>query len=157
MVGDAELDEGSIWEAIAEPSMTDLDNVLWVVDLNRQSLDRIIPGIRVRCWREMFGANGWNVIDAKYGKGLQAAFAEPNGELLRMSIDEMSNDVYQRLLRVSPESFGVPCRSGFAERASSAPCSLRRCPVLSPSCMRSFSVRRGIISRSMSFSTNALA
>lgn len=104
VVGDAELDEGSIWEAIAEPSMADLDNVLWVVDLNRQSLDRIIPGIRVRCWREMFGANGWNVIDAKYGKRLMAAFDEPNGELLRMSIDEMSNDVYQRLLRVSPES-----------------------------------------------------
>ena len=104
LVGDAELDEGSIWEAIAEPSMADLDNVLWVVDLNRQSLDRIIPGIRVRCWREMFGANGWNVIDAKYGKRLMAAFDEPNGELLRMSIDEMSNDVYQRLLRVSPES-----------------------------------------------------
>ncbi|MCH8868531.1 MAG: pyruvate dehydrogenase [Chloroflexi bacterium] len=104
LVGDAELDEGSIWEAIAEPSMADMDNVLWVIDLNRQSLDRIIPGIRVRCWREMFGANGWNVIDAKYGKRLQAAFAEPNGELLRMSIDEMSNDMYQRLLRVSPES-----------------------------------------------------
>lgn len=104
VVGDAELDEGSIWEAIAEPSMADLDNVLWVVDLNRQSLDRIIPGIRVRCWRDMFAANGWNVIDAKYGKRLQAAFAEPNGELLRMSIDEMSNEVYQRLLRVSPES-----------------------------------------------------
>ena len=104
VVGDAELDEGSIWEAIAEPSMAEMDNVLWVVDLNRQSLDRIIPGIRVRAWREMFAANGWNVIDAKYGKRLQAAFAEPNGELLRMSIDEMSNEVYQRLLRVSPES-----------------------------------------------------
>ncbi|PKB62098.1 MAG: hypothetical protein BZY79_00205, partial [SAR202 cluster bacterium Casp-Chloro-G4] len=117
VVGDAELDEGSIWEAIAEPSMADLNNVLWVVDLNRQSLDRIIPGIRVRCWREMFAANGWNVIDAKYGKRLQAAFAEPNGELLRMSIDEMSNDVYQRLLRVSPESLRewLPSTSRYAK------------------------------------------
>ena len=50
----------------------------------------------------MFDANGWNVIDAKYGKKLQARFAEPNGELLRMAIDEMSNEVYQRLLRVTP-------------------------------------------------------
>lgn len=103
IVGDAELDEGSVWEAIAEPEMQGLGNVLWVVDLNRQSLDRVIPGIRVRAWREMFYANGWNVIDAKYGKKLQAKFTEPNGELLRLAIDEMPNEVYQRLLRVPPQ------------------------------------------------------
>ncbi|MCL0029073.1 pyruvate dehydrogenase [Dehalococcoidia bacterium] len=101
VVGDAELDEGSVWEAIAEPAMEDLSNVIWIVDLNRQSLDRTIPGIRVQAWREMFGANGWNVIDAKYGKKMQAKFAEPYGDLLRTAIDEMSNELYQRLLRVS--------------------------------------------------------
>ena len=103
IVGDAELDEGSVWEAIAEPEMQGIGNLLWVVDLNRQSLDRVIPGIRVRAWREMFYANGWNVIDAKYGKKLQAKFTEPNGELLRLAIDEMPNEVYQRLLRVPPQ------------------------------------------------------
>ena len=102
LLGDAELDEGSVWEAITEPELKDLSNVLWVVDLNRQSLDRIIPGIRVKAWREMFAANGWRYVDAKYGKRLQAAFAEPKGELLRQSIDDMSNEVYQRLLRVDP-------------------------------------------------------
>ena len=100
LVGDAELDEGVVWESIADPSLADLQNVLWVVDLNRQSLDRIVPGIRVKVWREMFQANGWKVIDAKYGCKLRAAFAEPNGELLRKAIDDMSNDLYQRLLRV---------------------------------------------------------
>ena len=104
LVGDAELDEGSVWESIAEPALIDVGNVLWVVDLNRQSLDRIIPGIRVQVWREMFQANGWHVVDAKYGKRLQAAFAEPDGELLRQAIDDMSNEVYQRLLRVDPTS-----------------------------------------------------
>ena len=103
VIGDAELDEGSVWEAIAEPTLNGLGNILWVVDLNRQSLDRIIPGIRVRSWREMFAANGWRVVDAKYGKRLQAAFTEPNGELLRNAIDEMSNEMYQRLLRISPQ------------------------------------------------------
>jgi pyruvate dehydrogenase E1 component len=103
LVGDAELDEGSVWEAIAEPEVSQIDQTLWVVDLNRQSLDRIIPGIRVRVWREMFAANGWIVIDAKYGKHLQAAFEEPNGDLLRGAIDEMSNEVYQRLLRLSAD------------------------------------------------------
>jgi pyruvate dehydrogenase E1 component len=101
IVGDAELDEGSIWESIAEPEMSQASNIIWVVDLNRQSLDRVIPGIRVRAWREMFDANGWTVIDAKYGKILQHAFTQPNGELLRIAIDEMSNQAYQRLLRVS--------------------------------------------------------
>ena len=100
LVGDAELDEGVVWEAIADPALADMKNVIWVVDLNRQSLDRIIPGIRVEVWRQMFRANGWQVVDAKYGKKLQAAFAEPNGELLREAIDDMSNEVYQRLLRV---------------------------------------------------------
>lgn len=100
LVGDAELDEGSVWEAVSEPALADLDRLLWVVDLNRQSLDRVIPGIRVRRWRQMFAANGWRVIDAKYGKHLQAAFAEPGGELLREAIDEMSNQMYQRLLRL---------------------------------------------------------
>ncbi len=100
LVGDAELDEGSVWEAIAEPAMAATRQILWLVDLNRQSLDRIIPGIRVRCWREMFAANGWEVIDAKYGRSLQAAFDQPNGELLRICIDELSNEAYQRLLRL---------------------------------------------------------
>ena len=100
LLGDAELDEGIVWEAIADPSLADVKNLIWVVDLNRQSLDRIIPGIRVNVWREMFKANGWQVVDAKYGKRLQDAFAEPDGELLRDAIDDMSNELYQRLLRV---------------------------------------------------------
>ena len=102
LVGDAELDEGSVWEAIAEPAMAGAKHVLWIVDLNRQSLDRIIPGVRVRSWREMFAANGWDVIDAKYGRQLKAAFDEPNGELLRICIDELSNEAYQRMLRLPP-------------------------------------------------------
>ena len=103
LVGDAELDEGAVWEAIAEPSLMDLKNIIWVVDINRQSLDRVIPGIRVRCWREMFKANDWRVIEAKYGKQLQAAFQLPHGELLHECIDDLTNEAYQRLLRLSPE------------------------------------------------------
>ncbi len=116
LVGDAELDEGVVWESIADPSLADLKNVLWVVDLNRQSLDRIVPGIRVKVWREMFQANGWKVIDAKYGRKLEAAFAEPNGDLLRQSIDDMSNDLYQRLLRVDG-----PTLREWLPRASRSP------------------------------------
>ena len=121
LLGDAELDEGVVWEAIADPALADINNVLWVVDLNRQSLDRIIPGIRVRAWRQMFEANGWQVVDAKYGKRLQAAFAEPHGELLRQAIDDMSNEVYQRLLRLDAASLRQ-----WLPRTSSQPDDLAR-------------------------------
>lgn len=101
LVGDAELDEGSVWEAIAEPTMSNLDDVIWVVDLNRQSLDRVIPGIRVGAWGKMFSANGWTVINAKYGTKLQSAFKMSHGDLFKETIDQMPNELYQRLLRVS--------------------------------------------------------
>jgi pyruvate dehydrogenase E1 component len=45
MLGDAELDEGAIWQAVLDPMVRELGEVLWVVDVNRQSLDRVVPGI----------------------------------------------------------------------------------------------------------------
>jgi pyruvate dehydrogenase E1 component len=102
-LGDAELDEGSIWEAIAEPALAGLDNLIWIVDMNRQSLDRVVPGIRVRQLEAMFSANGWTVIEAKYGRRLLDAFAAPGGARLRTAIDEMPNEQYQLLLRSSGE------------------------------------------------------
>lgn len=99
LVGDAELDEGSIWESVAEPALSGLDNIIWVVDLNRQSLDRVIPGIRIRQLAAMFRTNGWEVIEAKYGRRLERAFAERGGDELRRRIDEMSNEEYQFLIR----------------------------------------------------------
>jgi pyruvate dehydrogenase E1 component len=100
VLGDAELDEGNIWEAIAEEHLTSLGNVLWIVDLNRQSLDRVIPGIRAGQLQAMFRANKWHVLEAKYGRKLQAAFARPGGEVLRRCIDDMSNQQYQALIRL---------------------------------------------------------
>jgi pyruvate dehydrogenase E1 component len=98
VVGDAELDEGNVWEALGEDFTRRLSRVLWVIDLNRQSLDRVIPDGRAQRLREMFGTNGWEVIDLKYGKRLMAVFARPNGIRLRALIDEMSNEEYQSLL-----------------------------------------------------------
>ena len=103
VLGDAELDEGSVWETVAEPVLEGVDNLIWIVDLNRQSLDRVVPGIRVERLRAMFAANGWAVIDAKYGRRLEAACRRPGGELLRRRIDDLPNDEYQRLLRAPEE------------------------------------------------------
>ena len=80
LVGDAELDEGSVWEAAVEDALSGLGNVTMIVDLNRQSLDRVIPGIRVRQIEGYFAAAGWQVVEAKYGRRLQALFAQPGGD-----------------------------------------------------------------------------
>lgn len=101
LVGDAELDEGNVWEAVLDEALEGLDNLLWIVDLNRQSLDRVIPGIRAARLKRLFEDMGWRVLEAKYGRQLQALFALPNGDLLRQRIDDMDNEEYQALIRLS--------------------------------------------------------
>ena len=100
LAGDAELDEGNVWEAIADPSLQGLGNVMWVVDANRQSLDRVVPGQKIKKLMEFFDGAGWHVVEAKYGRRLQAAFAREGGDALRHHIDEMSNEEYQSLFAV---------------------------------------------------------
>jgi pyruvate dehydrogenase E1 component len=96
-VGDAELDEGNVWEAIADPITAGLGNVMLIVDLNRQSLDRVVPGIASTRLQRFFADAGWHVTEAKYGRQLQTMFAEPGGDALRAHIDAMPNEAYQAL------------------------------------------------------------
>src|SRR5919109_241068 len=102
LLGDAELDDGAVWEAIADPSVARLGEVLWVVDLNRQSLDRVVPDIAFGRLAGMFEAAGWQVLTVKYGRRLETLFERGGGEDLRRRIDEMPNEEYQRLLRADP-------------------------------------------------------
>jgi pyruvate dehydrogenase E1 component len=99
MVGDAELDEGNVWEALGEEPVRRLGNILWIVDVNRQSLDRVVPDARPRQLVEMFRAAGWRVDELRWGRSLQARFARPGGERLRARLETASNAEYQRLLR----------------------------------------------------------
>ncbi|HEY7620360.1 MAG TPA: pyruvate dehydrogenase [Solirubrobacteraceae bacterium] len=99
LLGDAELDEGAVWEAIADPMVARLGEVLWVIDLNRQSLDRVVPDIAAGRLRSMFESAGWHSETVKYGRRLRALFARDGGEALRERIDAMGNEEYQRLLR----------------------------------------------------------
>src|SRR5881275_1434743 len=64
VLGDAELDEGNVWEAINDPALQGLGNVLWIVDFNRQSLDRVVPGVRIAQFTAQFEAAGWHVLEA---------------------------------------------------------------------------------------------
>ncbi|TDC93115.1 pyruvate dehydrogenase [Saccharopolyspora aridisoli] len=102
LLGDAELDEGACWEAILDPTVADLGEVVWIVDLNRQSLDRVVPNIAANRLQGMFTAAGWQVITLKYGQVLEELFTRPGGAALRERIDGMSNPEYQRLLRCTP-------------------------------------------------------
>ena len=97
LLGDAELDEGNVWEAILDPATRGLGEAVWIVDLNRQSLDRVVPGIRAAGLEGGFESAGWRVVELKYGRRLRAAYARDGGELLRRRIDEMPNQEYQSL------------------------------------------------------------
>ena len=83
LVGDAELDEGAIWEALVDPMVPALGEALWIVDLNRQSLDRVVPDIAAGRIGAMFEAAGWQTITLKYGRMLRGLFERPGGEALR--------------------------------------------------------------------------
>ncbi|MBF9035855.1 transketolase [Rhodobacterales bacterium HKCCE2091] len=97
LVGDAELDEGNVYEALQEGWKNDLRNCWWIIDYNRQSLDGIVrEGLFDRI-EKIFGAFGWDVVRVKYGALQRAAFAEPGGDRLRDWIDRCSNQEYAAL------------------------------------------------------------
>jgi pyruvate dehydrogenase E1 component len=102
LVGDAELDEGSVWEAWTEEAMADLAGHVVVVDLNRQSLDRVVGDHRSRQLDRLFRALGWHVVSLRFGRRLQELFAEPGGAWLRGRLEAMGNLEYHALLRLPP-------------------------------------------------------
>ena len=102
LVGDAELDEGSVWEAWTEEAMADLAGHVVVVDLNRQSLDRIVGDHRSRQLGRLFRALGWHVVSLRFGRRLERLFAEPGGAWLRDRLEAMENLEYHALLRLPP-------------------------------------------------------
>lgn len=97
LMGDAELDEGNIYECLQEGWKHDLRNVWWIIDYNRQSLDGIVrEGLWSRI-EQIFTAFGWEVVRVKYGALQRAAFAEPGGDKLRDWIDACPNEIYAAL------------------------------------------------------------
>ncbi len=97
IAGDAELDEGNIYEALLEGWKHDVRDVWWVVDYNRQSLDSVMPDRLFGRFEGLFRDMGWKVVSLKYGRRLQAAFARPGGASLRGWVDECPNSMYSAL------------------------------------------------------------
>ena len=97
LVGDAELDEGNIYECLQEGWKHALRNCWWIIDYNRQSLDGVVrEGLSDRIGG-IFAAFGWDVVTLKHGALQQAAFAEPGGVALRAWIDSCPNPLYAAL------------------------------------------------------------
>ncbi|HEY5607783.1 MAG TPA: 1-deoxy-D-xylulose-5-phosphate synthase N-terminal domain-containing protein [Alphaproteobacteria bacterium] len=98
LVGDAELDEGNVFEAMFEGWKKDVRNLWWIIDYNRQSLDAVISDRLFGRIDQLFDAMGWRVVTLKYGKLLERAFARPGGAALRRWIDECPNSLYSALV-----------------------------------------------------------
>jgi pyruvate dehydrogenase E1 component len=97
LMGDAELDEGNVFEALLEGWKHDVRNLWWVIDYNRQSLDGVVNDLLFQKIQSFFGTVGWNVVTLKYGKKLEAAGEGPAGEALLQWIDDCPNDLYSAL------------------------------------------------------------
>ncbi len=97
LIGDAEMDEGNIFEALLEGWKHGVRNVWWVVDYNRQSLDAVIREGLWERFESLFRNFGWDVVILKYGSLQQAAFAEPGGDKLKAWIDTCPNQLYSAL------------------------------------------------------------
>ena len=109
LIGDAELDEGNIYEALLEGWKHGLRNCWWIIDYNRQSLDAVVReglgSATRRCSRNF----GWDVVILKYGSLQEAAFRGAR----RRDPAAMDRPLPEpALLRA-----GVPGRRGLAQAA----------------------------------------
>ncbi|WP_416907343.1 MAG: transketolase [Polymorphobacter sp.] len=94
LMGDAELDEGNIYECLIEGYKHDLRNCWWIVDYNRQSLDSTTADRMFRRFDDIFETCGWRVLTLRHGKKLQAAFRKPGGQALQDWIENCPNADY---------------------------------------------------------------
>jgi pyruvate dehydrogenase E1 component len=97
VVGDAEMDEGNMYEALLEGWKHELRNCWWIIDYNRQSLDGVVSDRLFRWIDRTFRGTGWTVITLKYGKRMMAAFDKPGGRTLKNWIGDCPNDLYSAL------------------------------------------------------------
>lgn len=91
LMGDAELDEGNIYECLIEGYKHELRNCWWIVDYNRQSLDATTADRMFRRFDDIFETCGWRVVTLKHGKRQRELFQRPGGDALADWIDRCPN------------------------------------------------------------------
>ncbi len=116
LMGDAEMDEGNVSEALLEFWKHGLKNCWWIVDYNRQSLDSVVSDKLFMKVAGLFENLGWKVILIKYGKLLDAAFRESGGDDLRQWIDDCPNDVYSALVFEGAKGWRRELEQAFAAK-----------------------------------------
>ena len=97
VAGDAEFDEGNVFESLLEAWKHRVGNIWWIVDYNRQSLDAISEDRMCQRLDGIFRDMEWRVVTLKYGTLLQRAFTENGGDALRQWIDACPNSLYSAL------------------------------------------------------------
>ena len=97
LVGDAELDEGNVYECLQEGWKHDLRNTWWIIDYNRQSLDGVVHEGLWEKVEDIFKAFGWRTVVLRHGALQREAFAEPGGETLKSWIQSCPNADYSAL------------------------------------------------------------
>jgi pyruvate dehydrogenase E1 component len=97
LMGDAELDEGNIYECLIEGYKHDIRNCWWIVDYNRQSLDSTTADRMFRRFDDIFETCGWRVITIKHGKLQREVFKRPGGKAIDQWIDDCPNAEYAAL------------------------------------------------------------
>ena len=97
LMGDAELDEGNIYECLIEAYKHDIRNCWWIVDYNRQSLDHTTADRMFNRFDDIFRTCGWRVLTLKQGKQQREVFARPGGTAIGDWIDNCPNAEFAAL------------------------------------------------------------
>ncbi|HKI97962.1 MAG TPA: 1-deoxy-D-xylulose-5-phosphate synthase N-terminal domain-containing protein [bacterium] len=120
LMGDAEMEEGTLYEALVEGQNYNLRDLWWIIDLNRQSLDKLLNLNRVRQLYEIFVSFGWEVIVLKYSRSLTDLFGQPGGADLKRWFDDVGNAEYQTLLRLPPDAYREQLLEQVGSRSKAA-------------------------------------
>ncbi|WP_287458750.1 transketolase [Sphingomonas sp.] len=116
LMGDAELDEGNIYECLIEAYKHDIRNCWWIVDYNRQSLDATTADRMFRRFDDIFETCGWRVITLKHGKRQRAVFAQPGGVAIAEWIDACPNADFAALTYQGGSAWRARLNADLADR-----------------------------------------
>jgi pyruvate dehydrogenase E1 component len=120
IAGDAEFDEGNVFEAMFEGWKHDIRNLWWIIDYNRQSLDAVVTDRLFLRLDGIFRSMDWRVVTLKYGRELERAFALTGGDALRAWIDACPNSRYSALAYKGGAAWRTELRRDLGDTAGIA-------------------------------------
>lgn len=114
LIGDSEFREGSLYEAMPDFAERELNNVTWIVDYNRQSLDgqritnkSVMNGTDDQRLERTALANGWNVIQVRHGTFRLELFKRKGGQDFQTFLENELEDFELQALLLSQDMKAV--------------------------------------------------